>query len=87
LEAKVNRAMMDVSRVVVAACDSSKFGRRSLSLIAPTSAIHRVITDRFAPKKDVAELRKAGIEIILVHAAERHAKPKSKRWSDKREDS
>ena len=35
LEAKVNRAMMDVARVVVAVCDSSKFGRRSLSSIAP----------------------------------------------------
>jgi DeoR family transcriptional regulator of aga operon len=66
LEAKVNRAMMDVARLTVAVCDSSKFGRRSLSLIAPPSQIHRVITDRTAPKSDVAALRKAGIEVTLV---------------------
>jgi DeoR family transcriptional regulator of aga operon len=34
LEAKVNRAMMDVARTVVVVCDSSKFGRRTLSSIA-----------------------------------------------------
>src|SRR5271157_694007 len=45
LEAKVNRAMMDVARVSVAVCDSSKFGRRSLSTIAPLSAVHHLITD------------------------------------------
>src|SRR5271163_1673896 len=73
LEAKVNRAMMDVARIVVAVCDSSKFGRRSLSLIAPPSAVHRVITDRLAPKKDIDQLRRAGIEITQVHAGERHA--------------
>ncbi len=72
LEAKVNRAMMDVARVVVVVCDSSKFGRRSLSLIAPPSDVHRVITDHSAPKKDIDQLRKAGIEITQVHAGERH---------------
>jgi len=73
LEAKVNRAMMDVARVVVAVCDSSKFGRRSLSLIAPPSAVHRVITDRLAPKKDIDQLRKTGIEVTQVHAGQRLA--------------
>ncbi|MGA7401161.1 MAG: transcriptional repressor AgaR [Candidatus Sulfotelmatobacter sp.] len=68
LEAKVNRAMMEVSRVVVAVCDSSKFGRRSLSLIAPPSAIQQIITDRAAPKNDIDQLRKAGVEITQVHA-------------------
>lgn len=66
LEAKVNRAMMDVARVTVAVCDSSKFGRRSLSLIAPPSAIHHVITDRSAPKNDIGALRKAGVEVTQV---------------------
>lgn len=73
LEAKVNRAMMEVSRFVVAVCDSSKFGRRSLSLIAPPSAIHHVITDRAAPKNEVEQLGKAGVEITQVHADGRPA--------------
>jgi DeoR family transcriptional regulator of aga operon len=66
LEAKVNRAMMDVARVVVAVCDSSKFGRRTLSSITPPSGVHHLITDTGIPKADLAALKKAGIQITLV---------------------
>jgi DeoR family transcriptional regulator of aga operon len=66
LEAKVNRAMMDVSKVAVAVCDSSKFGKRSLSLIAPPSALHGVITDRGIPKADLSALKKSGVEVTVV---------------------
>src|SRR5579864_4099250 len=66
LEAKVNRAMMAVARVTVAVCDSSKFGRRSLSSIAPPSALHHLITDRGIPKRDFATLKKTGMQITLV---------------------
>ncbi|HMC32517.1 MAG: DeoR/GlpR transcriptional regulator [Acidobacteria bacterium] len=66
LEAKVNRVMVEVSRMTVAVCDASKFGRRSLSLIAPPTALHHVITDHSAPKLDIKTLKKAGIEVTLV---------------------
>jgi DeoR family transcriptional regulator of aga operon len=66
LEAKVNRVMVGVAKRTVAACDSSKFGRRSLSLIVPPQALHQVISDRGAPKSDIAALKKAGIEVTLV---------------------
>jgi len=66
LEAQVNRVMIEVARRVVVVCDSSKFGRRSLSLIAPTSTIHEVITDRRIPKPDLRALKKAGAEVTLV---------------------
>lgn len=66
LEAKVNRAMMDISKVAVAVCDSSKFGKRSLSLIAPPSSLQNVITDRGIPKADLGALRKAGVEVTIV---------------------
>jgi len=65
-EAKVNLAMMDVARVVVVVCDSSKFGRRALSLIAAPSSVHHLITDKGIAKPDLAALKKAGIEITLV---------------------
>lgn len=66
LEAKVNRAMMDVAGRVVAVCDSSKFGRRSLSSISAPSGVHHLITDRGIPKADLAAVRKAGIQVTLV---------------------
>jgi DeoR family transcriptional regulator, aga operon transcriptional repressor len=66
LEAKVNRVMVEISKRKVAVCDSSKFGRRSLSLIAHTSVLDEVLTDRRAPKTDTRALKKAGIQVTLV---------------------
>jgi DeoR family transcriptional regulator of aga operon len=66
LEAKVNRVMAEVAKRTVAVCDSSKFGRRSLSLIVPPMALQEVITDRGIPKSDWRALKKAGIEVTLV---------------------
>lgn len=66
MESRVNRAMIDSASKVVAVCDSSKFQRRSLSLISPPGAVHCVITDAKL-SNDIAEtLRGQGIEMILV---------------------
>jgi DeoR family transcriptional regulator, aga operon transcriptional repressor len=66
LEARVNRAMANAARKVVAVCDSSKFGRRSLAVIVTPDRIHEVITDKNVPRATVQELREAGIEMTLV---------------------
>ncbi|HEY4054786.1 MAG TPA: transcriptional repressor AgaR [Terriglobales bacterium] len=66
LEARVNRVMVEVAKRTVTVCDSTKFGRRSLSLIVPTSAMHEVITDRAIGKSDLRALKKAGIEVTIV---------------------
>jgi DeoR family transcriptional regulator, aga operon transcriptional repressor len=66
LEAKVNKVMVEVAKHTVAVCDSSKFGRRSLSLIVPPSALHEVVTDRGVSKSDVRVLKQVGIEVTLV---------------------
>jgi len=66
LEAKVNRVMVEIAKRTVAVCDSSKFGRRSLSLIVPPTALHQVITDHSAPKSDLRILKKSGIEVTIV---------------------
>jgi len=66
LEARANRAMAESARRTVVVCDSSKFGRRSLSLIMPTSSVHETITDKNIPKKDLKALREADVVIKLV---------------------
>ncbi len=66
LESKVNRVMVEVAKRTVAVCDATKFGRRSLSLIAPISAIREVITDRGIAPSDLKALKKAAIEVTLV---------------------
>ena len=66
LEARVNRAMAESARRTVVVCDSSKFGRRSLSLIIPTSSVHETVTDKNIPKHDLKALREADIAVKLV---------------------
>lgn len=66
LEARVNRAMVEASETVVAVCDSSKFGRRSLSLIVEASAIDHVITSDDTRPEVVRAMRDVGIEVTLV---------------------
>jgi DeoR family transcriptional regulator of aga operon len=66
LESKVNRAMIEISKVAVAVCDSSKFGKRSLSLIAPASALQHVITDSGIHKADLSALRESGADVTVV---------------------
>lgn len=66
LESRVNRAMLNAASRVVAVCDSTKFGRRSLALIAPPKAIHTVITDKELSDEDAEALTTAGIEVIRV---------------------
>jgi DeoR family transcriptional regulator of aga operon len=66
LESRVNRAMVKSSRRVVVVCDSTKFNRRSLSRIIPTSAVHRVITDTNLPRETEEALRNQNLELVLV---------------------
>ena len=66
LEAGMKRFMAELSRRVVVACDSDKFGKRSLSLIVPTAAIHETITDKNISKRPLIQLREANIEVRLV---------------------
>ncbi len=66
LEAQLDRVMVDMSTRIIAVCDSSKFGKRSLSFIVPLGRIHGVITDRHIPKGDLKALRDSGIEVTLV---------------------
>jgi DeoR family transcriptional regulator, aga operon transcriptional repressor len=66
LEARVNRAMAEAAERTIVVSDSSKFGRRSLSLIMPISAVHETITDRGIPKNDLKLLRESKIDVTVV---------------------
>jgi DeoR family transcriptional regulator of aga operon len=66
LEAKVNGIMTEIARRTIVVCDSSKFGRRSLSHIAQPSSIQQVITDKGIPKADLQALTNLGIEVTIA---------------------
>jgi DeoR family transcriptional regulator of aga operon len=58
--------MIRVSRVVIAIADASKFGRRSLSVIAPIRRLHQIITDCSAAPEMIETLRELGVDVIVV---------------------
>jgi len=66
LEAQLNTVMIQVSREVVVVADSSKFQRRSLSVIAKLDAVHKVVTDSGASPEVLAALRARNVEVIVV---------------------
>ena len=65
LEAQLNAMMIQVSREVVIVADSTKFHRRSLSVIAKLDSVHKVITDE-GVSPEIGTLRARSIEVILV---------------------
>jgi DeoR family transcriptional regulator of aga operon len=65
-EAQLNAIMIQVSREVVVVADSTKFHRRSLSVIAKLDAVHKVITDPGVAPDLAAALRARNIEVILA---------------------
>src|ERR1700744_6117329 len=66
MESRVNRAMVKSSSKVIAVCDSTKFGRRSLCKIVDATAIHHVVTDNNLPKETAEALRNLNIKLTLV---------------------
>lgn len=66
LEAQLNALMIRVSREVIAVADSSKFLRRSLSVIASVNDVHRIITDDKVDPQIVAGLRARNIDVMVV---------------------
>jgi DeoR family transcriptional regulator of aga operon len=66
VEAQLNAVMIQVSREVIVAADSTKFQRRSLSVIAKVDAVHKVITDSAVGPEVLAALRARNVEVIVV---------------------
>lgn len=66
LEAQLKAVMIAAAREVTVVADSSKFGRRSLLVVARTEAIRRVITDSALSAEDAVALRSVGVEVITV---------------------
>ena len=66
LEAEVDRAAIAAASQVIIVADSSKIGLIGLTTIMPLDDITKLITDVGAPAEFVGELRRQGVEVILV---------------------
>jgi DeoR family fructose operon transcriptional repressor len=65
-EASVKRAMVRSGQRVIVLADSSKLGRENLVRFAAIEDVDVLVTDEFADPGMVAELEKAGVEVVLA---------------------
>lgn len=65
-EARINRAMCEVSRQVIAVTDSSKFGRKSFCMISAAEDIDTLITDSQIPQHIHSALLEMGVDVIIA---------------------
>ncbi len=65
-EAQLNLKMIEIARQVIAVADASKLQRHNISLIAQVEQLDILITDSAAPAEAVEELRRRGVEVLLV---------------------
>lgn len=66
MEGRVNQFMLRIAHEVILVADSSKFGKRSMSVIARVQDVHKIITDKNIREEDLAKLTKLGVEALLV---------------------
>ncbi|WP_166242418.1 DeoR/GlpR family DNA-binding transcription regulator [Paenibacillus turpanensis] len=65
-EASINKLMMEYAKETIVVADRTKFGKVTLSHIAPVSAITAVITDSMLDASYVQQLKEAGIQVVQV---------------------
>ena len=66
LEAQLNKIMIQVANETTVIADSSKIGRRSLSVIGNLKAARRLITDHRVSRDIVEKIRGEGVEVLVV---------------------
>jgi DeoR family transcriptional regulator of aga operon/DeoR family fructose operon transcriptional repressor len=65
-EAEVKRVLVSLCRQVVAVLDATKWGRVGLASFAALDQIDIIISDQSAPADLVAQVRAAGVDVLLV---------------------
>jgi DeoR family transcriptional regulator, aga operon transcriptional repressor len=61
-----NRAMLRAAREIIVVADASKFGKRSMSLIASFSEVDMVISDVSLQPELQDRIRSFGCKLVLV---------------------
>jgi DeoR/GlpR family transcriptional regulator of sugar metabolism len=67
-EVSTDRVIIHSAPEVILVADHSKFGKVSTVLVAPMSAIHKLVTDDQTPPPIVAGLQEIGIEVLVARS-------------------
>ena len=55
-----------MSKEVIVVTDSSKFQKRSFSIVAPINTVDILVTDANIPKDEMRDLSNAGVSVIVA---------------------
>ncbi|HLF74744.1 MAG TPA: DeoR/GlpR family DNA-binding transcription regulator [Anaerolineales bacterium] len=65
-DAQIKRILIRSARERIVVADGAKFGVTTFTSVAPLAAVERIVTDRSAPPEIVEQVRKRGVEVIVV---------------------
>ena len=65
-ETLTDRAIMKTGREVILLADHSKINRVSTTMLAPLTAVHKLVTDQQTPREFISALQALGIDSIIV---------------------
>jgi len=65
-EAENHRLMIECSERLLLLADGTKLGTHAMAHVAPATAISTLVTDEGAPADVLAELRAAGVEVVVA---------------------
>lgn len=64
LETMTDRIIIQFAHEVILLADHTKFGKVTTGVVAPITAIHKIVTDDQTPMVMIQQLRKSGITVI-----------------------
>jgi DeoR/GlpR family transcriptional regulator of sugar metabolism len=65
-EIELKRALVEAANEVIALIDSTKWNQITLATFCPLERLKLIITDSQAPAQLVKQVRKLGVEVLLV---------------------
>lgn len=74
-EAENHRLMIERSERLLLLADSTKLGAHAMAHVAPVTAISTLVTDEGAPADVLAELRAAGVEVVVAQRPSTTTRP------------
>ncbi len=64
LETMTDRVILQFAHEVILVADHTKFGRAATGIVAPITAVHKIVTDDQLPVETIKQLQKLGITVI-----------------------
>jgi DeoR/GlpR family transcriptional regulator of sugar metabolism len=66
-DTQIKKILIRSAREKIVVADGSKFGVTTFASVAPLTAVDKIVTDKSAPAQMIEQIRRQGVEVILVN--------------------